>query len=276
MARILLTFAASSMRRLPWSASLLLVLALSWCAPAYAVPPELQHFALPNGETMDVRVVHANGPDLILWLPCDQGIGSAELQAAQEIGARHGIEVWLADILGTYFMPVAPSSMRQIQGEEVLAVLQHLADTTDKRIFLVSAGFGSIPTLRGARDWHRATAGTPRERRLGGIVLLYPELHAREPEPGKPMEYLPIVDETSTPLAILQPALTPGRFWLDPLVKRLEAGGSTVHTHILPKVRGYFFVRTNPSEAEIEATRALPDLIVSAIDELKNAAGSPP
>lgn len=226
---------------------------------------------LTSGESMDLRVFPAlKSKDILLWFPCDQGMGTAEVDFANELAAK-GQEVWLADLLGMYFLPVAPSSMRTIQGHEVVETVEMLNREDGRRVYLVSAGFGSIPVLRGARLWKEKYNGTELEDYITGIILLYPELHAREAEPGHELEYLPVVSHTSTPVMIMQPQLTPARFWLHRLTALLESGGATVQTEILPGVRGYFFVKQSSTPAEDAMTLKLPSLVLQARDRLAAA-----
>ena len=67
---------------------------------------------MSSGDSMDLRHFSAPGSDdILLWFPCDQGMGTAEVDFADDL-AKLGQEVWLADLLGMYFLPVAPSSRR--------------------------------------------------------------------------------------------------------------------------------------------------------------------
>jgi len=236
---------------------------------------ETRPIELSNGETMDLRVYAApDSRDILLWFPCDQGMGTAEVGFAHELQQK-GQEVWLADLLGMYFLPVAPSSMRRIEGGEVVETVEMLKREDGRPVYLVAAGFGAIPVLRGARLWKEKYTGTELENYIAGIILLYPELHAHEPEPGHELEYLPVVRHTSTPVMILQPQLTPARFWLHRLTALLESGGATVLVEILPGVRGYFFVKQESTPAEDAMTLKVPELILAARDRLAALASKP-
>lgn len=216
------------------------------------------------GVEMDLRIFPANGELLMLGFPCDQGTGSVEAEAAAALSTR-GLEVWLADMLGAHFLPVAPSSMRSLQGEEVATLIDQAVRESDKPILLSASGYGAIPLLRGARSWQQRH---PDSRRLRGAILLFPMLGAETPEPGKPMEYLPIVAENRLPLVILQPANTPGRFWVNKLKQSLASHGAAVHVEILPKVRGFFYTRRDATADEVAMTRRLPELFEQAIHTL--------
>jgi hypothetical protein len=175
-----------------------------YLSPLYA---EAEHDSVPLGDdmVMDLRYFPAKGDTLLLGFPCDQGTGRVEAAAGEVLSTR-GIELWLADLLGAHFLPIAPSSMRSLEGEEVARLIDYAVKQNDKRIVMIASGYGAIPALRGARIWHRQH---PDDRRLAGAILFFPMLTARTPEPGKPLEYLEVVHETDLPIVIMQPANSP-------------------------------------------------------------------
>lgn len=229
-----------------------------------AVEPEHDRIMLSPGIDMDLRYFSAEGDILLLGFPCDLGLGRAEVRAGEVLSER-GIEVWLADLLGAHFLPIAPSSMRSLDGGEVARLIQHAARETDKRIILIASGYGAIPALRGARIWQ---AEHPDSRRLGGAVLFYPMLSAHNPKPGRPLEYLEVVHNTRLPIVIMQPTNTPTRFWVDKLKRSLERGGSRVRVQLLPGVRGHFYDREDATAAERAMAQRLPELVEQALQQL--------
>lgn len=242
----------------------LAIFSLALFSPALHAEAEHDYVMLSDDLEMDLRYFSAAGETLLLGFPCDLGAGQAE-EAAGEVLSQRGIEVWLADLLGAHFLPIAPSSMRSLEGHEVANLIAHAAAHRDKRIVLIASGYGAIPALRGARLWQQQH---PDDRRLAGAILFYPILTAHKPEPGKPLEYLPVVHETRLPLVIMQPSNTPTRFWIKKLQRALEKGGSRVHLEILPNVRNHFYSRPSPTEAEKAMTRRLPELVEQALDKL--------
>lgn len=214
---------------------------------------------------MDLRYFSADGDTMLLGFPCDQGTGRAEA-AAGEVLSRQGIEVWLADLLGAHFLPIAPSSMRTLEGHEVANLIAHAVKQNDKRIVLTASGYGAIPALRGARIWQQQH---PDDKRLAGAILFFPMLTAHNPQPGKPLEYLEVVHQTRLPIVIMQPANTPTRFWVKKLQQTLEQGGSTVKVEILPNVRSRFYSRPNPTKAETAMAQRLPELVKQALETLR-------
>ncbi|HSH30073.1 MAG TPA: hypothetical protein VK971_09230 [Thiohalobacter sp.] len=244
---------------------LVLLLSLFMLAPALCADAEIDRIGLGDGIDMDLRRFSAGGDTLLLGFPCDLGMGRAETQAG-EVLSRRGIEVWMADLLGAHFLPIAPSSMRSLEGREVARLIRHAAETTDKRIILIASGYGAVPTLRGARLWQTES---PDDRRLGGAILFYPMLNAHNPQPGQPLEYLDVVHRTRLPIVIMQPANTPTRFWVDKLKHGLEQGGSRVWVELLPSVRSHFYDREDATGAERAMAQRLPELVTQALQRLK-------
>jgi hypothetical protein len=122
--------------------------------------------------------------------------------------------------------------MRSLQGDEVARLIQHaVEERDDKHIVLTASGFGAIPALRGAQIWQQQH---PEDHHLLGAILFFPMLTAHEPEPGKPIDYLPVVSQSQLPIVIMQPGNSPTRFWARQLKQELERGGSRVHIELLP------------------------------------------
>lgn len=214
---------------------------------------------------MDLRYFPAQGDTLLLGFPCDQGTGRAEAAAGEVLSGR-GFEVWLADLLGAHFLPIAPSSMRALEGDEVASLIEYAVKQNNKRIVLTASGYGAIPALRGAHIWQQ---NHPDDHRLAGAILFFPMLTAHDPLPGKPLTYLEVVHQTNLPIVIMQPGNTPTRFWVRKLKKALEGGGSRVHIELLPDVRTRFYSRTDATPAENAMAQRLPELVEQALDTLR-------
>ncbi len=247
----------------------LLILAmfcLALLSPALHAEAQHDSVILGDGLEMDLRYFTAEGDTLLLGFPCDQGTGRAEA-AAGEVLAQRGIEVWLADLLGAHFLPIAPSSMRSLKGGEVAQLIAHTVSQNDKRVVLTASGYGAIPALRGAHLWHQQH---PDDKRLVGAILFFPMLTAHDPEPGNPVEYLEVVHDTRLPIVIMQPGNTPTRFWVKKLQRTLEKGGSKVHVELLPDVRTQFYSRPDATAAERAMAQRLPELVEQALEKLRN------
>lgn len=238
---------------------LVLMLTLWVWGAAWAM--EVTAMALSDGTEVAVRRFPAQGEVLLMWFPCDEGQGTAEARAAAALTAA-GIETWLPDLLGAHFLPQAPSSMDQLPPEEVADLIAR-GMHSGKRVYLVTAGRGAVPVLRGLAAWQKA-GGQPVE----GVILFYPELYAGTPAPGAEARYEPVVHETRTRVVILQGERSPGRWWVKHLAAVLEAAGSQVQAELLPGVRGYFFVREEPTPEEAAMAARLPELVRAAIGKI--------
>lgn len=243
-----------------------LLLCFSLLPSALHAEAKLDSVKLGHDIEMDLRYFSADGDTMLLGFPCDQGTGQAEAQAG-EVLAKQGIEVWLADLLGAHFLPIAPSSMRSLEGREVANLIDYAVKQNDKRIVLTASGYGAIPALRGARIWQQEH---PEDKRLAGAILFFPMLTAHNPQPGKPLEYLEVVHNTRLPIVLMQPSNTPTRFWVKKLKQTLEQGGSRVRIEILPDVRSHFYSRPNPSKEEMAMAQRLPELVHQALEQLRN------
>jgi len=226
-----------------------------------------------DGETMELRVFPAPASrDILLWLPCDQGLGVAEVGMAERL-ADAGQEVWLTDLLGMHFLDTNPASIRSITGDEVLDVIDHISTGDGRPVYLVAAGHCALPALRAAMlhaDRHR---GGAREDAIAGIMLVYPELQDGTPQPGEGLDYDLEVAAVDRPVAVLQPELAPGRFWLDDLRQSLESGGAQVITLLLPRVRNYFYINSNPNASEQRLARDMPELLLATKQTLATKFG---
>ena len=86
-----------------------------FCPPLFAAPSALQ---LPDGTEVELRAFPAQGDTLMLWLACDEGHGAWEPKAAQTLAAA-GIEVWLSDMLGAHFLPLARAASNRFPARKL-------------------------------------------------------------------------------------------------------------------------------------------------------------
>lgn len=248
----------------PFLARLLALLALTGAAPAAEAPP-LRSVTVGDGVEVPVQVYPARGQELILWLPSAVGEGATHRQIAARL-ARDGFEVWTADILNARFLPELVSSLDEIPGSDVAAVIE-AAVATGKRVVLLSAGRGALPLLAGAQVWR---ARHPDGQGLAGAVLLYPHLYVATPEPGRDAEYLPVVGATRLRLTILQPQLSPWYWQLDHLKAEFERGGSHVALRGFAGVRDRFYIRVESTPAENALAERLPTVLREAVTQLRS------
>lgn len=216
-----------------------------------------------QGEThVPVTVFPSDGKILLLWLPSENGLVEAEFKTAAVL-AKTGIEVWLPDLHGAYFLPVVPSSMEKIPVADVARLIVEAQQQSRKAVYLVTEGRGAMLALQ-------AAASLPKSSQpLRGAILLSPNLYVATPDPGMEAEYLPVASRTKLPIAWLQAENSPWRWRVEPLRSRLEKGGSKVDVVLLPDVRDRFYYREDASSAERTLGARLPQLIQTAQQTLE-------
>lgn len=248
-----------------WRAGWIIMIAvLSW-GVAQAAGPGVLSIKVDNESDVPVKVYPARGHDLLLWLPPDTGFSAAENRIAAQL-AQEGVEVWLADLLGARFMPALPSSFYQIPANDVVALYRAVAAKSKKSIYIVTAGRGAIPALKGLSALQHSAGAQPA---IAGAILLYPDLYAGTPDPGKDAEFLPFAKQVRLPMVILQPELSPWHWRLDTLKQNLEKGGSRVQIRSLPGVRDRFYYRDDVSPLERAEGKRLPRLLRESVAQLK-------
>jgi alpha-beta hydrolase superfamily lysophospholipase len=240
------------------------LLALAGAAPAADAPQQRTVRVGPDTD-VPVRVFPARGRELILWLPSAAEEQASNRQLAARL-AREGFEVWMADLLGARFLPELISSLDEIPGSDVAALIEAAA-ASGKQVVLLSGGRGALPLLAGAQAWR---ARHPGGQGLAGAVLLYPHLYVGTPEPGYDADYLPVVGATRLRIVILQPQLSPWYWQLDRLKAELERGGSRVMVKRYAGVRDRFYYRPDTTPAENALAARFPALLREAVTELKS------
>lgn len=218
----------------------------------------------PSGDKteMPVTVYPAKGRDLIVWLPSDNGLLPADARIASQLAAA-GIEVWTADALGARFLPLVPSSLEQIPAADIADLVRAAKTKSGKQVFLLGPGRGAVPALSAAK-----LLQADKVPALRGVVLVSPNLYVGTPEAGEEAKYLPIAAQTKTRLYILQPELSPWRWYLDRLSGQLKQGGSRVEIKTLPGVRDRFYYREDRPPAEQAMGKRMPRLIADALKDL--------
>jgi thiol-disulfide isomerase/thioredoxin len=217
----------------------------------------------------------APGNRLIIWLPSEAGPQPVDTEIAEEL-SRQGVEVWRVDLLEANFLPVAASSMDQLTGAGISALLGFALESTGKRVAIVTTGRGAIPVLRGVHTWQREDQAY---RRFAGVVLLSPKFFVETPDPGVAGELMPIVQSTNAPLFIIQPNQSPWYWKLPRTVSALEQGGSDVFVRVLKGVRDRYYFRPDATDYEKTLTRRLPDTLIKSVklvDSVEKVKRRPP
>jgi len=245
-----------------WSLFLPLLLATG---PAFSQKNEIVLFDLPGGDIVDIRQYKADGDKLLLGFACDEGTGEAEMNAASLLSDT-SMEIWMPDLLSAHFLPKLKSSLAEIPSEDVVSLIDEAIASSGKQVYLISSGGGSALLLRGLVQWEQQNPDRLNE--LNGVILLYPRLNAKAPEPGKDPVYIDAVGKTQTPIAILEGSKTPNSWALPALKEKMQAGGSLVTTALIPGVRGFFYEREKQSLPEDIATSQLAGLVRASVIKL--------
>lgn len=234
---------------------------------SYAVEITTETISVNNETDVDVSIYPAKGDVLFIWLACNQGSEGAETRSAAVL-VEHGIEVWLPDMLSAHFLPPGPSSIYNIPGEEIAVIIDAAIEKTGKKhIYLVAGGRAAAPLLRGAVAWEKKRVEGSQQ--LSGALLIYPRLTLLKPEPGTEPVYIEAVGKAKLPIVILEGERTPNRWGLPHLTAAFRKNSVFVTSSLIPKVRGYFYVRNDATPAEQAMSQQLPYLIMDHLSNFK-------
>lgn len=241
--------------------SILLFLLTLLGAPAWADSCP-RSFKVATDVEVPVSTYNTSQKDLILWLPSEHGVVSAEYEIAGKLSSL-GYEVWVADLFAARFLPISSSSLNTIPVSDV-AQLIGSASCGHANVFILSSGQGAARALEGAQLWRQQNPLRP----LAGAILLFPNLHAGNPEAGEAPRYLPVTTQVNLPISVLQGALSPWYWQLDELKTQLEQGGSHVAIKKLPGLRDRFYFREDALPRERQAGQQLATAIDDSIRSL--------
>lgn len=203
-----------------------------------------------------------SGPTRLLWLPSEYGSVDKETRALVRTVAGEGVEVWLVDLHGSYFLAPGRTSLEQVPLEEMRELIT-IAQPKQGQLFLFSYGRGAALALQAARQWQLA-AGESRQP-LGGALLFHPNLMAGTAKAGEPPRFSPIASATNLPIFIFQPMNSAKRWYLQALAAELSRGGSDVYYRPLVGVSDGYQVREDANAYEREARKAIPKMVRSAL-----------
>lgn len=193
----------------------------------------------------------------LIWFACNQGEDAVEMATARKL-AGQGYQLYFPDMLSAHFLSPLPSNIARVPGDEVATVVEHIMNTTSaEQVYLVAAARAAVPVIRGLAD--------PRIKKtrskLRGALLITPRINKKTPQPGSEPVYIDEAGSSVHPVRILEGERTPNRWGLPHLADALARSGSPVNTGLIAGVRGYFYLRDDQTEAEIEMTENLDRLI---------------
>ena len=94
-------------------------------AAVYSETSHLQTIKLSNDIDAEIIVHPASGEHVILWISPGYGFRKSQHQLAS-ILPKSGIEVWMADINDTLFLPKGTTAMRQLTGQYVAEIIEKI------------------------------------------------------------------------------------------------------------------------------------------------------
>ncbi len=227
----------------------------------------------------------APGAWLVLWFTGQYGRIEEEHKAAAFLAA-HGLETWVTDFYAPYFLPLLPSSARQVPEKDLSDWLEAVHERNPgRRIILAAPGHLAGLALRAEQAW--ASRFEPADDKgegapghpIAGALMLFPLLY-KDLEPGQAPDYDTVVDHSRLDTVIIQPKSSAGYWWRDRLKERFEAAGSHVWLNVLNGLRDGFYRRGDASAQEMEAGNRLGDIMLEAmkplLEQVKSMKGDQP
>lgn len=243
---------------------LLFALSFAFSAGAFAAGAEVA-IKLPSGSEVNGQRYAAKGKTLAVFLTGEFGWSEYEYQAGEYL-AGQGIETWVADVMGAYFLPQGMSHVRKLPDADLIAWLERVQKQSGKReIVLIATAHMAQPALRLARLWQARHA---KRAKLRGAVLLFPLLY-EDVEPGQEPVYDPIVQQARLDIAYLQPQSSAGYWWRERLKAALESSGSRVRLTVLPGLRDGYYRRGDATPEELAEGGKLGELLHGQIEALR-------
>ena len=235
---------------------------------------ETVEIELPDGNELTLERYPAAGRRLLLWLPSENGFGPGHVAIAQGL-ARQGIDVWVLRLHSSFMLLPGRQSLDELQGRELLPVLQMAADAGFDQLYLMSSGRGAALALKLSYLWQQQQPQNA--RLLRGLVLFTPHLLEEKLVIGRKAGYLPIGEYSNLPLYVIMPEYSTKYARSRELAERLQLGGSPVYMHQMKRIRGGFQMRADEDlePVDIEMRRRLPKRIRMALDLLSRTAASP-
>jgi thiol-disulfide isomerase/thioredoxin len=221
-------------------------------------------FSLTIGDDIEVPINRFGKPgrDRVLWVPSEYGFESGRQTELAQGLAHKGFEVWQARLHEGYFQPVGRKSLTAMPIPDMAELISKAIPETGDRLFVLSSGRGSALLFMALREWLSQEGN---HQQLAGVLLLHPNFMASTPEPGKRVDYLPVIRDIAVPTYIVQPMGSTKRWYLSELVELLSSSGSPVYTQLVPAVSDGYQGRPDATEDEIEAARRLPVVLSRAM-----------
>lgn len=220
-----------------------------------------------SGSEISVTLFKVETPKaVLLWIPTEYGIRGRETSTALALNKK-GIEVWLADLHSSYFIPKGRRSYNEIKAADISNLIIKASNNKKREVTLFATGRAAPLVLKATRKLQ-----LKKETRsiVKSAIFFHPNFYAGSAEAGKNIEYVPITYASNLAIYIVQPALSGKRYQLNTLEKHLKSGGSDIIKQILPNTGDGFNVRQPDNKTEIKFYKKTPSIISNAIKLLKS------
>lgn len=214
------------------------------------------------GQELTVQHYPAKGEDLVIWIAPGFGSHQRVFDTALKL-AVSGVEVWHVDLGESLFLTGGVTTMRGFDGHYVAGLIDAAYAKTGKRVTLLSRSYGSLPVLKGARQWQLQHAHD-KAAYLNGAILFSPEMLSHVPALGLKPEYDPIAGASNIPIMIYQGGKRGSRWQLPNMLEKLYAGNGQVFVTIMPGVSGLFY-ENDTAPATLTLLEDIPKKIPTAL-----------
>ena len=219
---------------------------------------------------MSVTQFKGEGKTLLLWLPSERGFGQGYISIALNLSVID-YDVWAVQLHDSYIIPTGRHSLKEVEIEDLIDLIDKAKRLGFKEIFLVSSSRGALLSLNVAHLYQKLNQGTDL---LKGLLIFSPHLVKGRTEMGEDAEYEKITSFSNLPVYILQPQYSTKFARKSEIAKQLQQGGSPVYIHILLGIQGGFHMRPDEdlTTLDLAMRERMPHIFDSAISLLRLSA----
>lgn len=190
----------------------------------------------------------------LLWYPPERGFSGKVSGIAKQVAEITGMDVWLMDIHRAQFLPTTAQAMLAWPPSQVEAMIDWmLKENGSQSLLLVAEQRSAQPVLKGIARWQR---NHPHDTRLGGVILISPNLYQKR-EAGGQRVFAGIADQVTLPVFVIQPLLASQRWYAADIQQRLGQHGNPVMLRLVKGVRdGWWRNDFDPTPFELQRSRS--------------------
>lgn len=231
------------------------ILAMLSCVSGCALAQSDNTTVSLSDADLDIPVsIFGNGDIRLLWLPGALANNEARIIETASHFIDSSFELWLADLHTAYFVPSGRASLLEMPPEDVAQLIAIASPPDNRPYFIVSSGRGAALTLIAWQ--HLLQSGD--SRKPDGLIFISPNFQAATQQPGKPVQYLDIIDQVRAPIYIIQPGDSGKRWRIGEVADRLNRAGSQTFIQIVPGISDDFHIHPEARPREITQAGTLP------------------